>query len=221
MAGRTRSPSTEIDLELKSPATKKTKLSEPNEPSRIVAATTTIPPVQHHPLDETAPSILRTPYASDIYLETSEVLSSTDDLFCDEGIKKSVDKQTVPAEPSSSSSTASCASTRQKQPNQQSQDIMGGDVGQIAFSLKGEHGGPYRDLVQIGDGAYGTVYKARDVNTNQNVAMKRIRMTVTEDGLPTSTLREIAALKHINRFEHPHIVRTAFKYLYLQSKNQL
>lgn len=219
MAGRARSPSTEIDLDLSSPATKKTKLSKEGDSPIVTTIVTTgiatpsnvLVQHQHQSPNETAASILETPYASDIYLESSEALPSSDESFGNEEgkitIEKSVKKR-IQAEPSSSSSNASSSSLKEKLSNQQlSQDIMGGgDVDQTAFSLTGEHGGPYRDLVQIGDGAYGTVYKARDANTNQNVAMKRIRMTVTEDGLPTSTIREIAALKHINCLEHPHIV---------------
>ncbi|XP_076765480.1 cyclin-dependent kinase 4 isoform X2 [Xylocopa sonorina] len=65
----------------------------------------------------------------------------------------------------------------------------------------------YQDLSLIGNGAYGTVYKAKDLNTGQVVALKKVRVPLTEDGLPTSTLREIATLKQLERFEHPHIVR--------------
>lgn len=224
MAGRARSPTTEIDPDLTSPATKKTKLSEPNKSPDVVTApaiTTTLETTtnvisssssifQHQtPLEDTAPSILQTPSSSEIYLEAAEVLPSSDESFCDEEgkitIKSSTEKKDQ-VEPPPSSSLSSSSKQKQLPNQQQPQNIMGGDGAQVAFSLTGEHGGPYRDLVQIGDGAYGTVYKARDVNTNQNVAMKRIRMTVTEDGLPTSTLREIAALKQINCFEHPHIV---------------
>ncbi|KAK1122454.1 hypothetical protein K0M31_009674 [Melipona bicolor] len=71
------------------------------------------------------------------------------------------------------------------------------------------HGGEtlYQELSLIGNGAYGTVYKAKDLNTGQVVALKKVRVPLTEDGLPTSTLREIATLKQLERFEHPHIVR--------------
>ncbi|CAD1474514.1 unnamed protein product [Heterotrigona itama] len=65
----------------------------------------------------------------------------------------------------------------------------------------------YQELSLIGNGAYGTVYKAKDLNTGQVVALKKVRVPLTEDGLPTSTLREIATLKQLERFEHPHIVR--------------
>ncbi|XP_011866036.1 PREDICTED: cyclin-dependent kinase 4-like [Vollenhovia emeryi] len=65
----------------------------------------------------------------------------------------------------------------------------------------------FEDLSLIGNGAYGTVYKAKDKTSGQIVALKKVRIPLTEDGLPTSTLREIAALKSLERYEHPHIVR--------------
>ncbi|KAF3425339.1 hypothetical protein E2986_14061 [Frieseomelitta varia] len=76
----------------------------------------------------------------------------------------------------------------------------------VQSSLHGEKT-LYQELSLIGNGAYGTVYKAKDLNTGQVVALKKIRVPLTEDGLPTSTLREIATLKQLERFEHPHIVR--------------
>ena len=77
---------------------------------------------------------------------------------------------------------------------------------QIQTSLLGEDAS-YQELSLIGNGAYGTVYKAKDLNTGQVVALKKVRVPLTADGLPTSTLREIATLKQLERFEHPHIVR--------------
>lgn len=57
-------------------------------------------------------------------------------------------------------------------------------------------------------GAYGTVYFARDRgNLERVVALKKIRITLTEDGVPVSAIREISLLKQLERFEHPNIVR--------------
>lgn len=77
----------------------------------------------------------------------------------------------------------------------------------IQTSLTGEHAS-YEELSYIGNGAYGTVYKAKDLGNGQVVALKKVRVPLTEDGLPTSTLREIATLKQLEKFEHPHIVST-------------
>lgn len=66
----------------------------------------------------------------------------------------------------------------------------------------------YDELCEIGYGAYGTVFKARDVQNKGNyVALKKLRVKLNEDGIPMSTLREIAILKQLDTFEHPNIVR--------------
>lgn len=66
----------------------------------------------------------------------------------------------------------------------------------------------YEELGLIGTGAYGTVHKARDrANNGQIVALKKVRIPLTEDGLPMSTLREISLLKQLEHYEHPNIVR--------------
>uniref|UniRef100_A0A8D9A4W0 cyclin-dependent kinase n=1 Tax=Cacopsylla melanoneura TaxID=428564 RepID=A0A8D9A4W0_9HEMI len=66
----------------------------------------------------------------------------------------------------------------------------------------------YDELCQIGCGAYGTVFKARDLqNPGNYVAMKKLRVKLNEDGMPMSTLREISILKQLDSFEHPNIVR--------------
>ncbi|GFS64706.1 hypothetical protein TNCV_4684991 [Trichonephila clavipes] len=65
----------------------------------------------------------------------------------------------------------------------------------------------YEEVSLIGTGAYGTVYKARDLaNEGQFVALKKIRVPLTEEGVPLGTLREIALLKHLESFEHPNVV---------------
>lgn len=67
----------------------------------------------------------------------------------------------------------------------------------------------YEEVGEIGTGAYGTVYKARDLlNNNRYVALKRTLITNTsEEGLPVSTLREIGLLKQVNKIGHRNIVR--------------
>lgn len=59
----------------------------------------------------------------------------------------------------------------------------------------------------IGNGAYGTVYKAREKATGNYVALKRIKISVTEDGLPFYAVREITALRHLHYHNHPNIVK--------------
>jgi cyclin-dependent kinase 6 len=65
----------------------------------------------------------------------------------------------------------------------------------------------YRELNAIGTGAYGTVYRAEDLKRNEIVAMKKVRIALTEDGVPMSVLREISLLRHLGKYNHPNIVR--------------
>lgn len=67
----------------------------------------------------------------------------------------------------------------------------------------------YDELCIIGRGAYGTVYKARDMLNNRIVALKRVSImnNTDEKGVPVSTLREITLLKQLDNMSHPNIVR--------------
>uniref|UniRef100_A0A1B6H2H0 cyclin-dependent kinase n=1 Tax=Cuerna arida TaxID=1464854 RepID=A0A1B6H2H0_9HEMI len=66
----------------------------------------------------------------------------------------------------------------------------------------------YEGLDLIGNGSHGFVYKARDLSNNgATVALKRIIVPSTEEGVPISTLREVAMLKQLDKYEHPHVVR--------------
>lgn len=53
----------------------------------------------------------------------------------------------------------------------------------------------YERLVQVGEGTYGKVYKARNVETGGLVALKRIRMESEKDGFPVTAVREIKLLQ--------------------------
>lgn len=55
----------------------------------------------------------------------------------------------------------------------------------------------------IGEGTYGVVYKARDKVSGETVALKRIRLEVEDEGIPSTALREISLLKEL---QHPNIV---------------
>lgn len=66
----------------------------------------------------------------------------------------------------------------------------------------------YEELGMIGSGAYGTVFKARDLNNDgQMVALKKVRVPLVESGVPISILREIALLKQLQTFDHPNVVK--------------
>lgn len=78
------------------------------------------------------------------------------------------------------------------------------DDGETTFRNHGN----YEELSMIGNGAYGTVFKARDRSNPGNiVALKKVRLPLTEDGVPFNTLREISLLKQLDQYEHPNIVR--------------
>uniref|UniRef100_T1JAR4 cyclin-dependent kinase n=1 Tax=Strigamia maritima TaxID=126957 RepID=T1JAR4_STRMM len=94
-----------------------------------------------------------------------------------------------------------------------SEGAMGGQSSEEASIFSGIHSNTknYEEVALIGTGAYGTVYKARDMkNEGSFVALKKVRVSLTEDGVPMSTLREIALLKQIESYEHPNIVRGSF-----------
>jgi len=54
-----------------------------------------------------------------------------------------------------------------------------------------------------GEGAYGVVYKGKDRVTGDFVAMKKIRLELEDEGMPSTALREISLLKEL---QHPNIV---------------
>ncbi|KAJ2960642.1 hypothetical protein NQZ79_g4008 [Umbelopsis isabellina] len=51
---------------------------------------------------------------------------------------------------------------------------------------------------------YGIVYKAQNRDTNEVVALKRIRLDNEEEGVPCTAIREISLLKEL---KHPNILR--------------
>lgn len=65
----------------------------------------------------------------------------------------------------------------------------------------------YEPVAEIGEGAYGKVYKARDLKNGRFVALKRVRVQTEEEGMPLSTIREVAVLRQLESFEHPNVVR--------------
>ncbi|XP_031784310.1 cyclin-dependent kinase 4 isoform X1 [Nasonia vitripennis] len=197
MAGRARPANAEIDPDLSTPtAAKRSKLGA-------------TPGSSASQEDE---SLKQTPLGSELGdLETSEVLPSSDESFGEDDDKGKIrigaklEAKKEGDSPAASSSTATGDKKTQPSREATSGGAMGREAG-LQSSLMGEHA-LYQDLSLIGDGAYGTVYKAKDANSGQVVALKKVRVPITEDGLPTSTLREIAALKQLERFEHPQIVK--------------
>lgn len=62
----------------------------------------------------------------------------------------------------------------------------------------------YEKLEKIGEGTYGTVFKAKNRETQEIVALKRVRLDDDDEGVPSSALREICLLKELS---HKNIVR--------------
>ena len=61
----------------------------------------------------------------------------------------------------------------------------------------------YKIQEELGRGTYGVVYKAQNIETGQIVAIKKIKLDREDDGVPSTTMREISLLKNL---KHPNIV---------------
>ncbi|KRY38367.1 Uncharacterized protein T01_3713 [Trichinella spiralis] len=72
----------------------------------------------------------------------------------------------------------------------------------------GGDGSRYSELGTIGSGAYGMVIKVKNVDTGEMVAVKKIVVPITSDGVPQSVIREVGLLKRIGEFPpHKNIVQ--------------
>merc|ERR1719329_1028815 len=59
-------------------------------------------------------------------------------------------------------------------------------------------------MAPLGEGTYGKVYKAKKARTNEDVAMKKMKLDAEEEGVPSTAIREIALLKELS---HPNVVK--------------
>jgi len=65
----------------------------------------------------------------------------------------------------------------------------------------------YNKIGRIGEGTYGIVYKAKDKETGEIVALKRcIPHHESSDGFPITSLREIKILRELSYYKHPNII---------------
>ncbi len=61
----------------------------------------------------------------------------------------------------------------------------------------------YVKLDKVGEGTYGVVYKCRNKESQELVALKRIRLENEDEGIPSTAIREISILKQM---KHANIV---------------
>ena len=61
----------------------------------------------------------------------------------------------------------------------------------------------YRLLDKIGEGTYGTVFKAVDQRSDTLVAFKKVKIRKADDGLPKEFLREVESLRYVS---HENVV---------------
>uniref|UniRef100_A0A7S1FFA2 Cyclin-dependent kinase 2 homolog n=1 Tax=Noctiluca scintillans TaxID=2966 RepID=A0A7S1FFA2_NOCSC len=61
----------------------------------------------------------------------------------------------------------------------------------------------YEKLEKVGEGTYGIVYKAQDLQ-GEIFALKTIRLEAEDEGIPSTAIREISLLKEL---QHPNVVK--------------
>ena len=61
----------------------------------------------------------------------------------------------------------------------------------------------FQKIESIGRGTYGVVYKGINKETNEIIAIKKIKIDFENEGIPSTSLREITILRELS---HPNIV---------------
>ena len=61
----------------------------------------------------------------------------------------------------------------------------------------------YKQLETLGEGTYGVVWKALDIEKKTPVAIKKIKKNADDEGISCSALREITVLRNL---QHENIV---------------
>jgi len=92
----------------------------------------------------------------------------------------------------------------------QSSRQSGGDL-ESAFKYCPDKSTKYKGMAKIGQGTFGEVWKARCIQSNRIVALKKVLMENEREGFPITALREIKILqqlRHENVVELIEICRT-------------
>merc|ERR1711991_1272294 len=80
---------------------------------------------------------------------------------------------------------------------------MGTRDSRLGWASPGVGMDKYTKIARLGEGTYGVVYKAQNKQSGAVVALKRIRLSNEETGVPCTAIREIALLKEL---KHANIV---------------
>lgn len=62
----------------------------------------------------------------------------------------------------------------------------------------------FKRIGKLGQGTFGVVFKAENMETGQIVALKRIHVESDQEGVPCTAIREISLLKEL---DHENIVK--------------
>eukprot|EP01103_Thecamoeba_quadrilineata_P018569 TRINITY_DN711_c0_g1_i1.p1 TRINITY_DN711_c0_g1~~TRINITY_DN711_c0_g1_i1.p1 ORF type:complete len:541 (+),score=51.22 TRINITY_DN711_c0_g1_i1:56-1624(+) len=62
----------------------------------------------------------------------------------------------------------------------------------------------FEKLEQVGEGTYGQVWKAKNKNSSEVVALKKVRMDNEKEGFPITAIREVKILKEL---DHENIIK--------------
>ncbi len=64
----------------------------------------------------------------------------------------------------------------------------------------------YNKIAKIGEGTYASVFLAQHAVTKQRVAIKKIKVLSSKDGLDVTAIREVRFLKEL---KHPNVIQVS------------
>ena len=70
----------------------------------------------------------------------------------------------------------------------------------------------FEKIEDLGEGSYGKVYKVFDKQRNEVLALKKIKLSKNEEGIPSTTLREITLLRELSHKNIVHLQDLIYKY---------